>query len=83
MLEEAVARRDKISFEEGMEKGRQKGRQEGREDSKSETACRLKEMGMDSALITAATDLSAEEIETLEGTRDSWQSEPASDCRIT
>jgi hypothetical protein len=77
MLEEAVARRDKISFEEGMEKGRQEGRQEGlelglekgaqqgREDSRRETARRLKAMGMESALITAATDLSAEEIERL------------------
>jgi hypothetical protein len=54
-----------IGREEGREIGREEGREEGAVNARLENARRMKEDGVDVALIRKYTDLSAEEIEQL------------------
>ena len=59
----AAAREDGI--EEGLEKGLEKGREEGREEAKLEDARKFKELGVGVDIISQATGLSVETIESL------------------
>ena len=59
----AAAREEGI--EEGLEKGLEKGREEGREEAKLEDARKFKELGVGVDIISQATGLSVETIESL------------------
>ena len=51
--------------QEGVEVGRLEGREEGREEERRLTAAKFKALGVDVILISQATGLSIDEIETL------------------
>ena len=55
----------KAARKEGREEGRQEGREEGKNMAKMEDAKKLKELGVDVAIIAQATGLTVEEIEKL------------------
>jgi len=64
-IEEGRAEGRAEGREEGRAEGREEGRMEGREAAKLEDAARLKQLGVDIAIISQATGLSIERIESL------------------
>ena len=59
-LEQGRAEGREEGLEQGREEGREEGLEQGREEGKLTTAAKLKALGVDPALISEATGLSAD-----------------------